>query len=132
MDFKRRNNVDVNPGMSSMTDLVFLMLIFFILLATQVSTGLNVNLPKAKGSTGQSSSVTVGIDPESNFFIGNDPIAREELETKLIALFDGREPDKKVIVLKADEMAPTGATIGVVGLAKVNEWKIVVQTKNEK
>lgn len=59
-------------------------------------------------------------------------MAREELEGKLQALFDGREPDKKVIVLKADEMAPTGATIGVVGLAKVNEWKIVVQTKNEK
>ncbi len=132
MDFKSRNTVDANGGMSSMTDLVFLMLIFFILLATQVSTGLNVNLPKAQGSTGKSSSVTVGIDPESNFYIGNEPIAREELEVKLQALLSDKEPDKRVIVLKADEMAPTGATIGVVGMAKINEWKIVVQTKNAK
>tara|TARA_B100000795_G_scaffold43599_2_gene28584 strand:+ start:24351 stop:24749 length:399 start_codon:yes stop_codon:yes gene_type:complete len=132
MDFKRRNNVDVNPGMSSMTDLVFLMLIFFILLATQVSTGLNVNLPKAQGSVGGSSQVTVGIDPESNFFIGNEPVAREELEVKLQALLADKDPDKKMIILKADEMAPTGATIGVVGMAKVNEWKIMVQTKNAK
>jgi len=132
MDFKRRNTTSTEGAMSSMTDLVFLMLIFFILLATQVSTGLKVDIPKAQGSKGAASSVTVGINPNSEFFIGTTPVDRLELEDKLKALFLDKDPEDKVIVLKADEMAPTGATIGIVGMAKVNEWKIVVQTKNPK
>jgi len=132
MDFKRRNNVDVNPGMSSMTDLVVLMLIFFILLATQVRTGLNVKLPSAQGSTGTSSSITVAITPEAEFYIGTTPVDREELEVKLQALLSDQPEGERKIVLKADEMAPTGATIGIVGMAKVNNWTVVVQTKNAK
>jgi len=115
-----------------MTDLVFLMLIFFILLSTQVSTGLKVELPAAQGSKGESSSITVGITPESEFYIGTTPVDRAELEEKLTALFSDKPKEDRVIILRADEMAPTGATVGVVGMAKVNEWKVVVQTKNAK
>ena len=132
MDFNRRNTISTEGGMSSMTDLVFLMLIFFILLSTQVSTGLKVELPSAKGGKAESSSITVGITPESEFFIGTSSVPREELEEKLTALFSDKAPEDRVIVLRADEMAPTGATVGVVGMAKVNEWKVVVQTKNTK
>jgi len=132
MDFKRQNNVDVNPGMSSMTDLVFLMLIFFILLATQVTTGLKVELPSSQGVVGSSSKTTVAIDSDSNFYIGKDVVNRDELEFKLKAILDSRPEEERTIVLKADEMAPTGATIGIVGMAKVNGWKIIVQAKNKK
>lgn len=132
MNLRQRNTIEVGGNMSSMTDLVFLMLIFFILLATQVSTGLNVNLPQSEGASGTSSSITVAITPESEFYIGTTMVAREELEVKLQALMADKPEDQRKIVLKADEMAPTGATIGIIGMAKVNDWKVMVQTKNIK
>ena len=50
MNLGQRNKISVTGNMSSMTDLVFLLLIFFIILSTLVSNGVNVELPQAKGT----------------------------------------------------------------------------------
>ncbi len=56
MNLGQRNKVSLTGNMSSMTDLVFLLLIFFVILSTLVSNGVNVDLPTSKGTT----SVTSG------------------------------------------------------------------------
>ena len=51
MGLSTQNKINVSAGMSSMTDLVFLLLIFFIIISTLVSNGVNVDLPQSKGTT---------------------------------------------------------------------------------
>ena len=63
MNLGQRNKISVTGNMSSMTDLVFLLLIFFIILSTLVSNGVNVELPQAKGTNSVTSKMTVSIKP---------------------------------------------------------------------
>ena len=69
--------------MSSMTDLVFLLLIFFIILSTLVSNGVNVELPKAKGTTSVTSKMTLSIKPDGSYHLNGGPVAYEDLESLL-------------------------------------------------
>ena len=59
MNLGQRNQVQAGGNMSSMTDLVFLLLIFFVILSTLVSNGVNVDLPQSKGTSSASSRLTV-------------------------------------------------------------------------
>ena len=58
MNLGQRNQVQAGGNMSSMTDLVFLLLIFFVILSTLVSNGVNVDLPQSKGTSSASSRLT--------------------------------------------------------------------------
>ncbi|HBK84159.1 MAG TPA: biopolymer transporter ExbD, partial [Flavobacterium sp.] len=67
---KTKNKVSTEFNMSSMTDIVFLLLIFFMLTSTMVTTNaLDLILPKAKGKTDSNKNTTVNITKESEFFI---------------------------------------------------------------
>ncbi len=73
MDLGRRNRPKIEGGMSSMTDLIFLMLIFFIIMSTMVNYTLPVDLPSGKSSptSQENTTVEVGIDSENQYFIDN-------------------------------------------------------------
>lgn len=107
-----------------MTDLVFLLLIFFIILSTLVSNGVNVDLPDSKGVTTSGQNVTVSIDEDINYFIGDKAVAKDRLETQLRAIFSARTDS--TIYLKVDQTVPTGELIPVIGMAKSNQWKVMV------
>jgi biopolymer transport protein ExbD len=124
MNLGQRNSVSAGNNMSSMTDLVFLLLIFFIILSTLVSNGVNVDLPDSKGVTTSGQNVTVSIDKDINYFIGSDPVAKDGLELRLRAMFASRSDS--TLYLKVDETVPTGETISVIGMAKENQWKVMV------
>lgn len=124
MNLGQRNSVSAGNNMSSMTDLVFLLLIFFIILSTLVSNGVNVDLPDSKGVTTSGQNVTVSIDENVNYFIGDKPVEKERLETQLRAIFSARTDS--TIYLKVDQTVPTGELIPVIGMAKSNQWKVMV------
>ena len=110
--------------MSSMTDLVFLLLIFFIILSTLVSNGVNVELPKSKGTTSVTAKMTLSIKPDGSYHLNGGPVAYEDLESLLrIRMADATEP---VLYLQVDESVPTGKTVEVIGMAKANEWKAML------
>ena len=99
---KTRNKVSTEFNMSSMTDIVFLLLIFFMLTSTMVTTNaLDLVLPKAKGKTDSNKSTSVSIDKDLNFFIDKDQVNEADLETQLLALL-GNSPEK-AIVLRAEK-----------------------------
>ena len=124
MNLGQRNKISVGGNMSSMTDLVFLLLIFFIILSTLVGNGVNVELPKAKGTTSVTSKMTLSIKPDGSYYLGSDPVAYEDLESLLRGrLEDSADP---VLYLQVDESVPTGKTVEVIGMAKANEWKVML------
>ena len=124
MNLGQRNKVSVTGNMSSMTDLVFLLLIFFVMLSTLVSRGVEIELPSSKGTTTDGARLTVTIDKDSQYFIDQDPMTRDQLEPELIDRM--AQQKDKVLYLAVAKNVPTGKTVEIIGLAKAKEWKVML------
>ncbi|HHZ81455.1 MAG TPA: hypothetical protein EYN28_01435 [Flavobacteriales bacterium] len=132
MNLSTRNKINVNGGMNTMTDLVFLLLIFFIIISTLVSNGVNVDLPQSKGTTSVTSNLTVSIQADGTYHLNGDvrPMNRADLEPKLRAEME--KQSEKIIYLQVDQSVPTGQTVELIGLAKANSWKVMLGANPKK
>lgn len=115
--------------MSSMTDLVFLLLIFFIILSTLAKHGHEVELPSSKGAAGENPPVVLTIDANLNYYIDKTPVSKEDVELRMKAILDDRP--EKAIMLNIDKSVPTGETVEMIGIAKVNQWKVVIASQRK-
>lgn len=114
--------------MSSMTDLVFLLLIFFIIVSTLVSPyALPVDLPESSNRTKDKQSTSLRIGADLTHSIDNRIIQPEQLEAELAAAM--ADKPESGILLSVDQSVPTGVMVKVLDIAKRNKWKIVLKTK---
>ena len=127
MNFGRRNKVHVEPAMSALSDIIFMLLIFFIIASTLAVNGEQVNLPKTATGTPTQSTVTVTITPDLRYLVNNVEVAKEDVEMRLRAILDN-SADKKV-VLNIDRDVPTGETIELFAVLKQNGWNPFIATK---
>lgn len=122
---KNKNKVSTEFNMSSMTDIVFLLLIFFMLTSTMVTTNaLDLVLPKGKGKTDSNKSLSVSIDKDLNFYIDKDKVEESQLENQLLSRLEGN--DNKAIVLRAEKSVPHEKVVYVMDIAYRNQIKMVV------
>ena len=131
---KRRTKTIDGFSMSSMTDIIFLLLIFFMLTSTIVApNAIKVLLPEGKAQTQAQPLARVTIDKELNFFVQWDkesPRLISGLEELTDFLFDCREKDNEMyIALYADETIPYGEVVKVLNIANENEFKMVLATR---
>jgi biopolymer transport protein ExbD len=127
MNFGRRNKVHVEPAMSALSDIIFMLLIFFIIASTLAVNGEQVNLPKTSTGTPTQSTVTVTITSDMRYLVNNTEVAKEEVELKLQAIMSNAA-DKKV-VLNIDRDVPTGETVELFAVLKQNGWNPFIATK---
>ena len=127
MNFGRRNKVHVEPAMSALSDIIFMLLIFFIIASTLAVNGEQVNLPKTSTGTPTQSTVTVTITSDMRYLVNNVEIPKDEVELKLKAILSN-SADKKV-VLNIDRDVPTGDTIELFAVLKQNGWNPFIATK---
>ena len=128
MNLRGRNKVSAEFNMSSMTDIVFLLLIFFMLTSTMVTTNaLDLVLPKAKGKPDSNKNIAVSINKELQFFIDKEPVSETELESKLLALFSNEKT--KSIILRAEEGVPIEKAVNVLDIANRNQIKVVLAVR---
>lgn len=126
MNLRGRNKISPDFNMSSMTDVVFLLLIFFMIastLAKQLNT-IDVKLPQAKGKTENRSTVAVTIDRLGAFFIDDKKVAKGRLQASLIAQLT--QSANKSIVLRAAENVAIEEVVYVMNIANQNGIKIVL------
>ncbi|MBF04618.1 MAG: biopolymer transporter ExbD [Flavobacterium sp.] len=122
---KNKNKVSTEFNMSSMTDIVFLLLIFFMLTSTMVTTNaLDLVLPKGKGKTDSNKNISVSIDKDLTFFIDKDKVEETQLENQLLAILENNE--NKAIVLRAEKSVPHEKVVYVMDIAYRNGIKMVV------
>ena len=133
MALKRRNKVEATFSMSSMTDLVFLLLIFFMITSTMVTpNAIKVLLPQGKTQTSAKPLTRVIIDKDLNYYaaFGNDdemPILPEELAT-FLQESAAKQPEMYV-ALYADERVPYREIVNVLNIANENQFKMVLATR---
>ena len=127
MNLGSKHKIDSNFSMSSMTDVIFLLLIFFMLTASFVTpSGLPVNLPSSNNSTIVIQKVGVTITKDLDYYVDEKKIRRGQLEAVLRSTFSGKEG---VVVLHCDKSVPVEYLVGVASIAAGLEAKVSIATK---
>lgn len=128
MNFRGRNKVTPEFSMSSMTDIVFLLLIFFMLTSTMVTTNaLDLVLPKAKGITAKNQNVSLSITKDLLYYIDKEPVQEIDLESKILAQFPNKE--EKSLILRAEEGVPIEKAVAILDIANRNQIKVVLAVR---
>jgi len=127
MKLQSRNKVDPAFSMSSMTDIVFLLLIFFMLTSSFITpSGLPVNLPSSKTSTIEVQKVSVTVTKDLQYYVNDKKVTRGTLEGMLKTNLGG---PNGVVVLHIDKSVPTEELVYVAGIATALEAKVSIATK---
>ena len=127
MSLRSKNKVSANFSMSSMTDIVFLLLIFFMLTSTLVSpNALKLLLPNSKARTLEKQTISVSITPEIEYYIEDQKFPFDQLEIQLKKLLENEQ--EPAIVLHADKTVDIEFAVKVMDIAYRNKYKIVLAT----
>ncbi|MDO7170813.1 ExbD/TolR family protein [Mariniflexile sp. AS56] len=128
MNIRGRNKVSPEFNMSSMTDIVFLLLIFFMIASTLVSTNaIDILLPKASGKTENKKSIAVSIKADLTYYIDQKRIGESVLENELLAVLASEE--NPTIVLRAEKSVPVENVVKVMDIANRNKFKVILAVK---
>ena len=128
MALKSRNKVSPNFNMSSMTDIVFLLLIFFMLTSTLVSpNALKLLLPNSKAKTLEKQTISVSISKNLDFYINENQVIVSNLENELKQVLSQQQ--EPAIILHADKTVDIEHVVKVMDIAYRNKYKIVLATK---
>ena len=133
MALKRQHEISATFSMASMTDVIFLLLVFFMVTSTFVfPTALEVNLPQSSEQTAIKPGTRVYLDKELQLFVSHDKeepqaIHLDNLVTYLVTV-QVQSPES-FIALYADEEVPYGKVIEILNLAAQNNLKMVLATK---
>ncbi len=128
MNLRGRNKVNPNFNMSSMTDIVFLLLIFFMLTSTLVTvSAIDVLLPKAGGKTENQTSVAVTITKDSDFYIDKSKVSSNVLEQELLNKVGVNK--EKTVVIRGDQNVPYKNVMQVIDIANRNKLKMILAVK---
>ena len=130
MALRSRNKVSAAFSMSGMTDIVFLLLIFFMITSTLIHpTALKLLLPESSHQTSAKPLTTVSITRDLQYFIEDQPVEINDLE-QILQQKIGNNPEI-YISLHADKSVPLEYAVKVMNIAKNNNYKLILATTPE-
>jgi biopolymer transport protein ExbD len=127
MALSQRNKISINFSSVGMTDVVFNLLIFFMLTSTLVHpSAIKLLLPKGSSQTSAKPLTTVSITSDLNYYIEKQPVAFDQIESILRQKL-GSNPDI-FISLHADKTVPFENVVKVLDIAQRNNYKLIIAT----
>ena len=130
MNLKANNKINPLFSMSSMTDIIFLLLIFFMLTASFITpSGLPVSLPSSKSSTIVIQKVSVTITKDLKYFVNDKEVNISDIEIHLRNEIGDKEG---LVVLHCDKNVPVEHLVNVAGIATSLEAKVTIATQPSK
>ena len=127
MDLRSKHKIDSGFSMSSMTDIVFLLLIFFMLTASFVTpSGLPVNLPSSKSTTTVLQKVSVTITKDLRYFVNDKEVSKANIESVLRREL---KEEEGVVALHVDASVPVENLVYVAGIATALKAKVSIAAK---
>lgn len=128
MAIKSRNKVSPNFNMSSMTDIVFLLLIFFMLTSTLVSpNALKLLLPNSSSKTLAPQTVSVSVTQNLEYYVDKTQVSFEQLESTILSKMGSSEDNS--IILHVDKTIAIEEAVKVMDIASRNRLKMVLATQ---
>lgn len=127
MAIKRGSKVDKSYSAASMTDLMFLLLIFMLISTTLINpNALKLMLPKSANQLKEKPYTTVSITKDLQFYVEMEPVPFDRLESALRQKLDGVE--KPAISLHCDKTVPIDEVVKVMNIAKDNKYTLTLAT----
>lgn len=132
MALKRRNKINAAFSMSSMTDIVFLLLIFFMVTSTLIApNALKLMLPQSNNQTAAKAQTTISITKNKQYYVNDGGnvkrVSFNEIEPTLVKQFG----DKKdvFISLHAEKSVPIEEVVKIMNIARKHEFKMILATQ---
>lgn len=130
MAIKRNRKANPNFNMSSMTDIVFLLLIFFMVTSTLINpNALKLILPKSTNQTSNRPTVVVSIDQHLNYYLNTKVVPFSMLEGKIVE--ELKNSDDPCINIQAEKSVPIEHVVKIMNIAKNNGYKSILATSPE-
>ena len=124
-----KHKVEAMFSMASMTDIIFLLLVFFMLTSNFITpSGLQVNLPSSESTVVEMQKVSVTITEDLSFYVNNKKVSRASVRSELR---NALEAGKGVVAIHIDRSVPTEHLVYVAGIANALEAKVSVVAKPE-
>ncbi|MDX1285537.1 MAG: biopolymer transporter ExbD [Draconibacterium sp.] len=136
MALKKRNKINAAFSMSSMTDIVFLLLIFFMVTSTLIApNALKLLLPQSNNQTAAKPITTISITADKKYYINDNNnlkrVSFREIEPFLQNKY-GIGNDDIYISLHADKSVPWEEVVKVMNIARKNKYKMIAATSPER
>ncbi|MGI5845893.1 MAG: biopolymer transporter ExbD [Alphaproteobacteria bacterium] len=131
---RRRKSVDSNSliVMTPMIDVMTVLLAVFVVTAPMLTSGIDLDLPKAGRGTisGDDHAVQIGVDATGRYFVGKEQRSKQAIVDRLVAM-RGENP-KLTIMINGDRKANYGAVMSIMGALKdAGFQKVGLRTKLE-
>ncbi|MBT8262608.1 MAG: biopolymer transporter ExbD [Bacteroidia bacterium] len=128
MNLRGRNKISPEFSMSSMTDIVFLLLVFFLLTSPAITPdALDLILPKAKGKSTNQQKASVSITKDGAYYVNKERVSEYSIEKELQGILAGQ--DEPTIILRAEEGVPIEDAVFVMDVANKNSYKVVLAVR---
>lgn len=126
MNLGSKNKIDAGFSMASMTDLIFLLLVFFMLTSSFVTpAGLPVSLPSSKKAVMQVQKLSVTVTKDLQYFVNDKKVTKATLEGELKSRLT---TPGGAVVINIDKSVASEELVYVAGVAAKLEAKVVVAT----
>lgn len=130
MNLRSKSRISADFNMSSMTDVVFLLLIFFMLTSSFVTpTALPVSLPTSSSAPIVIQRINVTVTKDLQYYINEKPTSLEQMRPELAGLLQGA--DEGVVVLNIDKSVPVEHLVKVASVANELKAKVSIATMQE-
>lgn len=130
MAIRTTNKISPDFSLASMSDLVFLLLIFFMITSTMIApNALKLLLPQSNSQVQAKAITTISIDGNLNFYLETAPIKFEDIERQLqLKLMNSDDP---TVSLHVDKTVPMEQVVRIMNIAKNNKYKLILATSPE-
>lgn len=127
MAIKRGSKVEKSFSAASMTDLMFLLLIFMLIATTLINpNALKLMLPKSANQLKEKPYTSVSITSDLKYYVEMDPVSFDKLESVLQNKLNGKEDP--TVSLHCDKSVPVDEVVKVMNIAKDNKYKLILAT----
>ncbi len=130
MNLRKRNRAHIEVSSHSLSDIMFFLMLFFLIASTLVSPNvIKLLLPNAASKKSMSKeSVTLSVNTDKNYFIDNKPVAKENIKSTLVSLRSAlAEP---TVILKVDKSLPVQDLVELLDMGNELKIKMVLATQS--
>jgi biopolymer transport protein ExbD len=131
MNIKRRSQHDPQGHPSALNDILFILLLFFLIISTLANPNVvKLSIPKAKSDTKAKQTVVVSINDQQQFFVGTNPVQADSLKPFISHAIAKSQDAEPTVVINADKQATADNIVAVMRAAHELNLRTVLAVEN--
>lgn len=133
MQLRRKSRMTSEMNTSSLSDIMFFLMLFFLIMSTMVAPSvIKINLPKTNaGKAVSKQNIVLAVDSNLNYYLNNEQVQFDQLEGKLSSIAQKDTSKESTIVLQASKKLSLQDVVDVMGVGSKLKMKMVLATSNK-